>query len=242
MYNYDEQFFQYTNRVSARSAEVVVPFLYEALHPKSVLDLGCGCGIWLAQWLQTGAADVLGIDGGYVSEKDLAIPSSSFMARDLSTPLDLGRRFDLAQSLEVAEHLQEPRARGFVADLCRHSDLVVFGAAPPGQGGENHVNERPYDYWRALFADEGYEPYDFIRPEVLNRQEVAPWHRYNPILYVQHGRATELPEAVRATHVPPGTSIRDRSPALYKARKAIVRQLPPWATRALANARKRSLR
>jgi hypothetical protein len=132
MYNYDEQFFQYTNRVSARSAEVVVPLLYEALRPKSVLDLGCGCGIWLAQWLETGAADVLGVDGGYVSEKDLAIPPRSFMARDLSAPLDLGRRFDLAQSLEVAEHLQEPRARGFVADLCRHSDLVVFGAAPPG--------------------------------------------------------------------------------------------------------------
>jgi len=242
MYSYDEQFFQYTNRVSARSAEVVVPLVYGALRPSSVLDLGCGCGIWLAQWQRSGVTDVFGVDGAYVAEKDLAIPPACFRAHDLSAPLDLGRRFALAQSLEVAEHLPESRARGFVADLCHHSDIVIFGSAPPGQGGENHINERPYDYWRALFAEEGYDPYDFIRPQVSGRQEVAPWHRYNPILYVRQARADELPEAVRVTRVPAGSAIADLSSPLYKARKAIVRQLPEWATRALANARKRSLR
>lgn len=238
MYNYDETFFRYTTQISARSANVVVPLLYDALRPSSVLDLGCGCGVWLARWQEVGVAEVIGIDGNYVSSKDLVIPVESFVAGDLGQPVDLGRRFDLAQSLEVAEHLTESRARGFVADLCRHSDLVVFGAAPPGQGGENHINEQPYAYWQGFFEDEGYDAYDFIRPRVLKRPEVTPWHRYNPVLYAKRSIAHTLPEAVRRSLVPPGTAVADLSPTLYRARKAIVRQLPPWAIRGLANARK----
>jgi hypothetical protein len=166
----------------------------------------------------------------------------SFIAGDLGQPVDLGRRFDLAQSLEVAEHLPASRARGFVSDLCRHSDVVLFGAAPPGQGGENHINEQPYEYWRRFFEDEGYEAYDLVRPQVLNQREVAPWHRYNPVLYVRATKAHTLPEAIHRTRVPTGTPLPDLSPALYRARKAVVRQLPPWATRALASARKRLAR
>jgi hypothetical protein len=242
MYSYDEKFFYYTNQISARSAEVVVPLLYDALRPSSVLDLGSGCGIWLARWKQTGATDIVGIDGDYVAGKDLVIPPESFIAADLVRPVDLGRKFDLAQSLEVAEHLPASRARGFVSDLCRHSDVVFFGAAPPGQGGENHINEQPYEYWQKFFEDEGYEAYDFVRPQVLPRPEVTPWHRYNPVLYVRTSIAHTLPEAVRSTRVPVGTPVPDLSPALYRAPKAVVRQLPPRATRALASARKRLAR
>ena len=277
MYTYDESFFYYTNQISARSAEVIVPLIYNALRPSSVLDLGCGCGVWLSQWRQTGASDILGLDGHYVASKDLVIPAESFMAAELGQVVDLGRTFDLAQSLEVAEHLPESRAPGFVSDLCRHSDIVLFGAAPPGQGGENHINEQPYDYWQALFEAEGYEvlaapdgqaaldlcekeqpdficldimmpaasgydAYDFVRPLVLNRHEVTPWHRYNPVLYVRKTKAHTLPESIRRSRVPTGTQVPDVSPALYRARKAVVRQLPPWATRALASARKRLVR
>lgn len=240
MYNYDEKFFQYTNQISARSADVIVPLLYRALEPQSVLDLGCGCGVWLARWSQSGVEEIVGIDGDYVRREDLAISPASFLSRDLAEPVDLGRRFDLAQSLEVAEHLPESRARSFVSDLCRHSDVVFFGAAPPGQGGENHINEQPYEYWQRLFEEQGYEAYDFVRPRVLHRHEVTPWHRYNPVLYVRAGKA--LPDEILKTRIPRGTAVPDLSPPLYRARKAVVRQLPPWATRALANARKRLAR
>jgi SAM-dependent methyltransferase len=238
MYTYDENFFRYTNAVSARSAEVVVPLLYEVLQPASILDLGCGCGVWLARWLGAGATDVVGIDGDYIARSTLAIPSENFLARDLGTPIDLARKFDIAQSLEVAEHLPKARASGFIADLCAHSDVVLFGAAPPGQGGENHINEQPYDYWRAHFAQEGYEAYDFVRPLVIDQEAVAPWHRYNPILYAARSRTYELPASIRRTRIPDGAPIKDLSPPAYRVRKALVRQLPSWATEALASVRK----
>lgn len=242
MYSYDEKFFHYTNQISARSADVVVPLLYGPLRPSSVLDLGCGCGVWLSRWEKAGVGDVVGIDGEYVRREDLVIRPDSFVAHDLGRTVDLHRKFDLAQSLEVAEHLPAARARGFVSDLCRHADIVFFGAAPPGQGGENHINEQPYEYWQALFRERGYDAYDFVRPRVLHRHEVTPWHRYNPILYVRDSKAQALPEEIRQTRISDGIAVPDLSPALYRARKAVVRQLPSWATRALASARKRLAR
>ncbi|MEM9731051.1 MAG: methyltransferase domain-containing protein [Myxococcota bacterium] len=238
-YTYDEKFFEYTNAVSARSADAIVPLVYEALAPNSILDLGCGCGVWLSRWMKAGATDALGVDGDYIDPRALEVPRANFMASDLSSRIDLGRKFDLAQSLEVAEHLPESRAGGFVADLCGHADVVLFGAAPPGQGGENHVNEQPYDYWRAHFASQGFDAYDFVRPLVVHDDAVAPWHRYNPVLYVRDDLAASLPENIARTRVPAHESIKDLSPPAYRARKAIIRQLPAWATDALANVRKR---
>jgi SAM-dependent methyltransferase len=226
--------------MASRSAQVVVSIVMDALQPKSVLDLGCGRGAWLEVWKTVGASQVLGVDGDYVDRDDLAVDPSEFSAQDLGSTIDLDRRFDLVESLEVAEHLPESRARGFVADLCRHGDTVLFGAAPPGQGGEHHINEQPYSYWRAFFSELGYEAFDFVRPQIARQREVAPWYRYNTLLYVKREHVDSLPESVRQTHVSQDSPIRDVSPLLYKLRKSIVRQLPYWATQALANSAKKT--
>ncbi len=239
MHEYDSQFLSYGRSIATKSARVIVPILQEALRPTSVLDLGCGRGAWLEVWKAHGASEVLGVDGDYVDLVDLAINQSEFCARDLGGTIDLQRRFDLVESVEVAEHLPESRGRGFVVDLCRHGDTVLFGAAPPGQGGEQHINEQPYAYWRAFFEELGYEAFDFIRPRVASRHDVAPWYRYNTLLYVKREAIELLPESVKQTRLSKDTSIRDVSPFLYKVRKSIVRQLPTWATQALANVAKR---
>jgi hypothetical protein len=47
----------------------------------------------------------------------------------------LDRRFDLVQSLEVAEHITPAASEAFVEDLARHAErFVLFSAAPPGKG------------------------------------------------------------------------------------------------------------
>jgi hypothetical protein len=47
-------------------------------------------------------------------------------------PLRLGRRFELVQSVEVAEDLPPPAAGEFIASLVRHLGHVLFSAASPG--------------------------------------------------------------------------------------------------------------
>src|SRR5271165_1063667 len=95
-----------------RSAREVLKIVKDAhLNPKSVVDVGCGIGTWLKVWSELGAEDILGVDGDYVRQDQLLIPPDRFKAMDLSNPLALKRKFDLVQSLEVAEHLP-PAAAG----------------------------------------------------------------------------------------------------------------------------------
>ena len=239
MYEYDSKFLGYTQGFATKSARVIVPLIQEALHPRSVVDFGCGRGTWLDVWKAHGALEVVGVDGEYVDLAEIAIDESEFRVRDLATTVDLGQHFDLVESLEVAEHLPDSRAGTFVADLCRHGDVVLFGAAPPGQGGEHHINEQPYGYWRALFDALEYEPFDFIRPRIKARSEVAPWYRYNTLLYVKREAIEALPDAIREARVTKGAPIPDVSPTAYRVRKQIVRRLPSWATQALAAVAKR---
>jgi hypothetical protein len=47
MYKYRAGLFDYINAGSPESAGVPIPFLCQHLEIESVLDLGCGQGVWL---------------------------------------------------------------------------------------------------------------------------------------------------------------------------------------------------
>lgn len=225
--NYDAAFFDYVNSGSVSSAQRLLPAIREALPIASVLDVGCGQGAWLSVWKQIGVEDILGIDGDYVERDRLLIPESRFKSEDLSRPFSLGRKFDLVQSLEVAEHLPKASAASFVKQLCGHGEIILFSAAPPGQGGDHHINEQSYEFWRELFQQNDYHAFDFVRPLIANHlDEVEPWYRYNTFLYVAHTRVAMLPEPILATLVPETTRLTDVSPPLYRLRKVLVNLLP----------------
>jgi len=234
LYAYDDRFFAVADRTAAASAERVVRALLGALKIGSVLDLGCGRGAWLACWAAHGVGDILGVDGPYVDVGKLHVPAAAFLARDLAAPLALGRRFDLVQSLEVAEHLAASAADCFVDSLVRHGSLIMFSAAIPGQGGEYHLNEQPWEYWRAKFAARGFELFDFVRPAVRGDRAVFFWYRHNAFLYADRSVVAALPPAIRATHVPAGQAIENRLPAWARLRTALVRLLPRPAVDRLA--------
>ena len=103
-----------------------------------------------------------------------------------SPPFDLKRKFDLVISLEVAEHLHESSAAGFISSLVKHGDTIIFSAAIPGQGGQNHLNEQWMKYWIDLFAVHGYAVYDLIRPRIWDIEEVEYWYKQNMIVISKH--------------------------------------------------------
>jgi hypothetical protein len=139
----------------------------------------------------------------------------------------LDRRFDLVQSLEVAEHITPAASEAFVENLARHAErFVLFSAAPPGQGGEYHVSERSYEFWRGLFAAHGFSPFDFVRPLIARDGRVSYWYRYNTLLYARAEHVGSLPEAIRRTAIGEGKRIPDVSPLPFRLRKAAVRLLP----------------
>lgn len=186
---YGAEFYQAQVEGSLRSAQVVVPQILSLLpSTESVIDIGCGTGAWLSVFLTHGVETVYGIDGGSVPPEHFLIDPNDFLSHLLTTPVELSKKYDLVTSLEVAEHLEEENAEGFIQFLCDASDVAVFGAAIPGQGGHNHVNERWPSYWQALFQKKGYKLFDIIRPLIWTDSRVEWWYRQNTFVYVNESR------------------------------------------------------
>lgn len=239
-HEYNHDFMSYADRTSRSAAQVVAKLLRGWLPVRSLLDVGCATGTWLSVWREAGVDDILGVDGDYVSRSALVVPAGCFVAHDLSQPFDFSRRFDLVQSLEVAEHLPASAADTFVDNLVRHAQgFILFSAAPPGQGGEFHVNEQPYEYWRKKFAARGYVACDCLRPRLAGDPKISFWYRYNTVLYVADTHLRDAPKEVRASVVPPADKIPDVAPMWFKIRKTIVRQLPIRAREWLARTKAR---
>lgn len=183
---YHAEFFLRQRVDSLRSARVVVPLVMNLIRPRSVVDFGCGVGAWLRVFAENGITDLLGFDGDYVNRSALLIDPTRFRATDLDGPVEvLGRTFDLAVCLEVAEHLSAQSAPRLVERLTSAAPFVLFSAALPGQGGTKHVNECWPDYWRRLFAARGYERLDAIRPRVWREQHVEWWFKQNVYLFAR---------------------------------------------------------
>lgn len=215
----------------------VVPLIQQLLRPRSVIDVGCGTGEWLASMREAGISDVLGVDGDWVPRDQLQIPTSMFQALDLRQPLVLPRTFDLAMSLEVAEHLPAQAAETFIRSLVKLAPAVLFSAAIPFQGGTGHVNEQWPDYWRALFEAYGYVCIDCFRWRLWDDATIHPFIAQNLMLYVapallasnarlrsEQGKVSNFP--MRLIH--PGIY---QIPSLQRLLRLVRPQLPQVAKR-----------
>jgi hypothetical protein len=155
------------------------------IHPfGTIIDVGCGGGNWMWAALKLGVKTVQGYDLVPVPDEHLKVARELITITDLSEPLRLSARYDLAVSTEVAEHIDRPRADPFIDNLCAASDVILFSAAFPYQGGVHHRNENWAEYWAEKFYRRGYLCYDIFRPRFWNDPRVHYYYRQNTFLYV----------------------------------------------------------
>jgi Methyltransferase domain len=229
---YDDAFFAVQIEQSLRSARVIAPVVHRLFSPRSVVDAGCGLGAWLRAFSEVGIEQICGIDGDYVNPQNLLIPPAKFIAQDLSRSFEIPGRYDLAMSLEVAEHLSSKAGARLVHTLTQAAPLVMFSAAVPGQSGSHHINEQWPGYWRSLFADEGFRLFDPIRPLIRDDSSVRWWYRQNLLLFAsregvsahpQLGPEIAVGEEMEWVHISIVRKPRDL--------RATLRNLPgvPWA-------------
>ena len=189
---YDDDFYSTIADGCDRSARIIAKMVSKKYKPKTVLDIGCGEGYWARAFSDLGA-DTCGVDGDYVT--DPVCPS--FMACDISKPFSPFGTYDLVVNLEVAEHLPAARAAGFVADMCAHTNRVLFSAAIPYQTGTGHINCQWPSYWVDLFAAQGFGVDDSLRWEIWNDERIEPWYRQNIMVFERGREITSVNDAVR---------------------------------------------
>lgn len=178
--SYHADFYRELSGYSRSSAKVLVPKLVAKYSPKSIVDFGCGSGEFLVEFEKNNVSEILGLDGSW-------LPAHSrgrwFQEAELENYVELPIKYDMALCLEVAEHLPIGVAKILINSLTSASDLIVFSAAIPGQGGTNHVNEQYPEYWADLFFQYGFELDWDPRIEIWREKNVAPWYRQNLLVY-----------------------------------------------------------
>lgn len=161
----------------------IIPWVMENLRPNTIIDVGCGIGTFTSVFKKHGAK-VMAIDGPWCNKEMLFknIDPEEFIEHELEKPLPIKDSFDLAVCLEVAEHLTPGRADSFVKELTQLSDVILFSAAIPGQGGDHHYNEQWLPYWQKLFEKNDFEVCDVLRPLFWNNENIFWWYRQNIVL------------------------------------------------------------
>lgn len=177
------------------AANIILPKVFSMFKVESVLDVGCGIGTWLSVCKDLGILNVRGIDGSNV-DLDLLrkyLDLDKFTSLDLNQPFQLDKRYDLSICLEVAEHLNPESSINLVKSLVRHSDVILFSAAIPGQGGQNHLNEQTPEYWERLFQEHDFRFVDCIRPLIWNDSKIDFWYKQNIFLVLKNSGNLVIP-------------------------------------------------
>lgn len=186
---YDINFYKNQYKNNLRSAEKIIKIILDYVNMVdkrniSVVDLGCGSGNWLSIFEKHGC-EILGIDGNN-AQKYLKISRDKFYEFNLKEKLNLNRKFTLATSFEVAEHIEPECADIFIDSLTNLSDIIFFSAAIPFQRGAHHVNEQWPTYWIEKFEKRGYSVIDCVREQIWNDSEIRGFYAQNIFLFCKN--------------------------------------------------------
>ncbi len=157
-------------------------YLYEELKPNSVLDLGCGVGSYLEGFLNAGCKNLLGIELSFSDVEKYIVEDirSHIIEGDVTTSLNLNRKFDCVISFEVGEHIAPYGTEKFIDNLILCSDrYIILTAAPPGQRGTGHINLRSKDFWIESIVSKGF----LYREDLVEKYRVK-WKEFNVEKYI----------------------------------------------------------
>jgi len=134
--------------------------IVSGIQPRRVLDAGCAMGL-LVEALRVRGVDAYGVDLSSYAIANVPDPIKPFCTHG-SIADEFADRYDLIVSIEVIEHMPAREAEQAIANICRHTDDVLFSSTPLDHREPSHVNVQPPEHWAELFARQGfYRDIDF---------------------------------------------------------------------------------
>lgn len=128
--------------------------IIEDIQPKTVLDAGCALGFLVEGFRNRG------VEGWGVDISEYAIASVHEFIRPFcrvgSVFEPFERKYDLIVTIEVAEHLQPLLSKQMIANLCAHTDDIIFTSTPFDYKETTHFNVQPPEVWSREFARHGF--------------------------------------------------------------------------------------
>lgn len=188
---YTQSFYKDLNLSSYSSAKIYINHLFNLFTPESVIDFGSGYGGWLKACEENGSKRHVAVDGPWNDGEEIRRNGFEFVSANLNEIDKTLGRFDLAISLEVAEHLDPESSLKFITTITECSDAILFSAAFTDQGGTHHINEQRHSYWAKIFKEKGFVPYDLFREKFWDDNRVGFWYRQNCFMYCKSGSHIE---------------------------------------------------
>ena len=169
---YDTAFYERNLKFQKSLSVKLVPFLVRKYQFTTIADFGCGCGYFLKSLAVASKAKYYhGLNG--TTPENLVLRNDRFIQCDFNHPVELGKKYGLVISLEVAEHIPAESSDIFIKSITDHATkYILFSAATPGQCGVGHINEQPHEHWHKEFLKYGFQVHDTIRPYLKDKKAV----------------------------------------------------------------------
>lgn len=142
--------------------------------PKSILDAGCANGYLVRAFRERGV-EAWGIDISSFAINSAPAEIRPYLnVQSITDPLpeSFPKKFDIAITIEVLEHLFPEDGAKAIERLCSYADNVLFSSTHDDIEDKMHVNVQLPEYWAKEFAKNSFyrdliQPVDFISPQAM---------------------------------------------------------------------------
>jgi len=178
----------YPNNHNLQSAKLIYDEIKQYLPEiKSSMDVGCGMAAFSKVLQDSEVPNIILSDHPAIDISQCFVKENfRFIPCNLDNDLPDVVKVDLIICTEVLEHLSNIRSKEVLKYLTLCSDIILFSAAIPRQGGLGHINEQRHQYWIDLFEKEGYSCFDKFKINLLEKDEVVYWLRQNLFIFYRN--------------------------------------------------------
>lgn len=130
-------------------------YIVEKYGIKSVIDVGCGMGFSMIEFMKY-CDEVVGIEGSPYALEKSTVKENMFAHDYKYGSLETDDRYDLCWCCEFVEHIDEEYRDNFLSTFA-FAKYVAMTHALPGQPGHHHVNCQPQEYWEEHMGRFGFD-------------------------------------------------------------------------------------